>query len=348
MSLARQVKLAILRGCRLTGLTRLVLNSSWRQQRLLILCWHTIALDDEHLWNPQLCVSPATLRSRLELLRSSNCTVLPLGEALDHLKAGTLPPRAVAITIDDGDRSVHQLTWPALREYGFPATLYWSTYYSTKPYAVFDPMLSYLLWKARGKHVRLREPAVASDLAAAGSRAGAFQAIYRHAQEHAWDGERKEEFLTSLARDLEIDYPAIKARRILHMITPAEAASMQKEGLDLQLHTHRHRVPREQAAFLQELRENARLIRDAGAAEPRHFCYPSGSFVPEFAGWLRQENVVSGTTCQPGFARRGSDLYFLPRFLDQEDKSATEFAGWLSGIASWIGRPQPMSEHSFR
>jgi peptidoglycan/xylan/chitin deacetylase (PgdA/CDA1 family) len=348
MSLTRQVKLAILHGCHLTGLTRLVLNSSWRRQRLLILCWHTIALDDEHLWNPQLCVSPPTLRSRLELLRSSNCNVLPLGEALDHLKAGTLPPRAVALTIDDGDSSIYQVAWPALREHRFPATLYWSTYYSTKPYAVFDPMLSYLLWKARGKRCDLREPAVACDLTTEQRRGHAFQAIYKHAQVNAWDAQRKEKSLADLARHLEIDYPAIKARRILHMITPAEAASMQNEGLDLQLHTHRHRVPRAQVLFAQELRDNARLIRDVGAPDPRHFCYPSGSFTPEFAGWLRQENVVSGTTCQPGFARRDSNLYFLPRFLDQEDKSATEFSGWLSGIASWIGRPQPMSEHSFR
>jgi peptidoglycan/xylan/chitin deacetylase (PgdA/CDA1 family) len=147
---------------------------------------------------------------------------------------------------------------------------------------------------------------------------------------------------------LGIDYPAIKARRILHLITPGEAAAMRKEGLDLQLHTHRHRVPKNPELFARELQDNSRMIREAGAAEPHHFCYPSGSFVPEFAGWLREQNVVSATTCQPGFAERDSDPCFLPRFLDQEDKPAAEFTGWVSGIASWMTRPQPVDEHSFR
>jgi peptidoglycan/xylan/chitin deacetylase (PgdA/CDA1 family) len=209
-------------------------------------------------------------------------------------------------------------------------------------------MLSYLLWKARGRRLDLREPAVTCDLASEDARAQAFQAIYRHAQSNSWDSERKENFLAALARDLGVDYPAIKARRILHLITPAEAQSMQKEGLDLELHTHRHRVPKNQGLFSRELRDNASMLRDAGAAHPGHFCYPSGSYVPEFAAWLRQENVVSATTCQPGFAQRDSDLYFLPRFLDQEDKPAAEFAGWVSGIAAWMARPQPIDEHSFR
>ncbi len=348
MSLTRQAKLAFLRGCHFTGLTRLVLNSSWRQQRLLILCWHNIALDDEHLWNPQLCLSPATFRSRLELLRTLHCNVLSLGDALQRLKNGTLPPRAVALTIDDGDSSVYQLAWPALREFGFPATLYWTTYYSTKPYAVFDPMLSYLLWKARGKRLQLPEPALECDLTTPQSRSQSFQKIYQHAQANSWTAEQKEKFLETTAQNLGIDYPAIKARRILHLITPAEARSMQAEGLDLQLHTHRHRVPKDPAQFSLELQDNAQRIRDAGAADPHHFCYPSGSFVPEFAGWLRQKNVISATTCQPGFARRESDLYFLPRLLDQEDKNATEFGAWVSGVASWVGREQPMDEHSFR
>ena len=348
MSLTRQAKLALLRGCHLTGLTRLVLNSSWRQQRLLILCWHNIALDDEHLWNPQLCLSPATFRSRLELLRSLRCNVLPLGDALERLKNGMLPPKAVALTIDDGDSSAYLLAWPILREFGFPATLYWTTYYSTKPYAVFDTMLSYLLWKARGKRLHLLEPALESDLATAEKRTHSFQRIYKHAQDNAWTGEQKEEFVATTARNLGIDYAAVKALRILHLITPAEARAMQAEGLDLQLHTHRHRVPKDPSQFAVELQDNGQRIRDAGAPDPRHFCYPSGSYVPEFAAWLRQNNVVSATTCQPGFARRDSDLYFLPRLLDQEDKSATELESWVSGVASWVARPQRMDEHSFR
>jgi peptidoglycan/xylan/chitin deacetylase (PgdA/CDA1 family) len=348
MSLLRHTKLAVLSASRALGLDHIVLNSSWRQQRLLIVCWHNISIDDEHIWDPALCVSPDTFRSRLDLLRSMHCNVLPFGQALTRLREGTLPPRAVALTIDDGDSSVYLRAWPMLREFGFAATLYWTTYYSTHPYAVFDPMVSYLLWKGRGRFLQLREPLVRRSLKSSTDRAHAFRAIYDFARMNAWSAERKEAFLADLSQTLEIDYPEIKTKRILHLISPAEAHAMVAEGLDLQLHTHRHRVPRDVALFSKELADNARVIREVGANNPSHFCYPSGSFLPEFAGWLRNDGVVSATTCQPGFVRRESDDYFLPRLLDKDGMSLVEFAGWISGVAAKMFRQQPIDDHSFR
>ncbi|MBV9317047.1 MAG: hypothetical protein JOZ34_06245, partial [Gammaproteobacteria bacterium] len=85
----------VLRAAEYSGVNGVMLGSGWRGRRLLIICWHHVSLDDEHLWNPGLCVSAATLRSRLELLRATRCNVLPLGEALTRLRAGSLPERAV-------------------------------------------------------------------------------------------------------------------------------------------------------------------------------------------------------------------------------------------------------------
>ena len=48
----RSVKLAALRVLRGSGIFSLVKNSRWRQQRLLILCYHGTSLEDEHLWRP--------------------------------------------------------------------------------------------------------------------------------------------------------------------------------------------------------------------------------------------------------------------------------------------------------
>jgi len=348
MSLTRRAKLAILHGCRFAGLTRLVLDSRWRQHRLAILCWHNIAIDDEHLWSPDLCLTPATFRARLELLRSLRCNVLPLNTALERLRAGTLPPRAVALTIDDGDSSIYSIAWPMLRQFGYPATLYWTTYYSVKPYAVFDTMLSYLLWAGRSKRLVLGEPAVDCDLSNPAERAQANQAIYAYSRTNRWTADRKEQYLEALAKSLDIDYLELKRRRILHMITPAEAAEMRAEGLDLQLHTHRHRVPKDPIEFAREIADNAEVICATGAANPCHFCYPSGSFIPEFADWLQRNNVQSATTVQAGLVGRQTNWYFLPRVVDQETQSATEFEAGLSGIASWMVRRHPVDQHGFR
>lgn len=347
MPLLRAIKTRLLQVLDAAGLNSRIMSSSWRSRRLVIVCWHGVSNDDEHLWNPALFMPPETFRARLALLREMGCNVLPLGEGLARLRSGSLPARAVCLTVDDGDSSFYLRVWPMLREYGLPATLYWTTYYSTRPYAVFDPMLSYLLWKGRRNTLTLRNPALGCDLRNPQERDQAFAGIYALAKADRWTAERKEAFLEELASMLGVDYAQVKSRRVLHLITPAEARAMATEGLDLQLHTHRHRVPTSPGQFAAELEENSRLLCEVSARTPSHFCYPSGSFLPEFATWLREKGVESATTCQFGVAERGSDPYFLPRLMDQGAIKAAEFRGGLSGIAGLLSRRRGVPRHGF-
>lgn len=348
MSFVRPIRVLLLRAAEYSGLNGVVLNSGWRSKRLLIICWHHVSLDDEHRWNPALCISPSTFRARLELLRSTRCNVLPLDEALDGVRSGRLPKRAVALTLDDGESSISLRAWPMLREFGFPATLYWTTYYSLRPYAVFDPMVSYLLWKGRGERLQLDDPPLNVKLESECDRLGAFRSIYQTAKTCGWTAAAKEDFLVHLSDRLGVDYGEIKQKRILHMISPDEAAKMHSEGLDLQLHTHRHRVPHDANRPASEIRDNAKIIESVGAPPPVHFCYPSGSYVAELEGWLRANGVVSAATCEPGLVRRHTNQYFLPRIVDQEKFGPVEFKGWLSGLMTWMTKRPAMDEHGFQ
>src|SRR5580700_3948806 len=85
LKMRRKIKLTALALLRNAGVFRLVANSSWRRQRLLILCYHGISLEDEHLWRPQLYVPAEVLQKRLEMLRTMDCSVLPLQEGLARL-----------------------------------------------------------------------------------------------------------------------------------------------------------------------------------------------------------------------------------------------------------------------
>ena len=98
----KRLKLGLLGSVEWLGGGRLLLNSGWRKQRLLILCYHGVSLGDEHLWNPRLYMSVEFFRRRLEILRSLECAVPPLNQALEQLRLATLPKRSVAITFDDG------------------------------------------------------------------------------------------------------------------------------------------------------------------------------------------------------------------------------------------------------
>jgi peptidoglycan/xylan/chitin deacetylase (PgdA/CDA1 family) len=69
-----------------------------------------------------LSTSPDEFRRHLDLLDGWH--VLSLDEGVRRLRDRTLPPRAVALTFDDGYASVGEVAWPLLKERGRPAVLY--------------------------------------------------------------------------------------------------------------------------------------------------------------------------------------------------------------------------------
>ena len=146
----RQLKLTILRALKGAGLFRLVADSSWRRDRLLILCYHGTSLEDEHRWRPALYLEPNRFEQRLQILKRDGYSVLPLAEGLQRLQSGTLPARSVALTFDDGTYDFYRQAYPLLKQFGFPATVYLTTYYMDCEVPVFGLITSYVLWKRRG------------------------------------------------------------------------------------------------------------------------------------------------------------------------------------------------------
>ena len=336
----RKAKIAALVLADSLGLNALLLRSRWRRERLLILCYHGISLDDEHQWDPSLYMPPALLRARLQELRDLGCTVLPLAEALTRLDQGALPRAAVTITFDDGGYDFYQAAWPVLREFDCPATVYLTTYYSGYNKPVFDPMASYLLWKGRGQVLDLKEASLGPITLDDPGRERAVRQLLAWAQDKQPSASEKDALLARLAGALGVDYAELCRRRLLHIMTPAEAAELAAQGLDLQLHTHRHFISRERGRFVQEIDDNLLRLRQISAVPARHYCYPEGTFFPEFPGWLRELGIESATTCQPGIAGRRTDRFLLPRLVDTTNLTGYEFRAWLSGLASLLPHRQ--------
>jgi peptidoglycan/xylan/chitin deacetylase (PgdA/CDA1 family) len=340
----KRFKQATLRSLKTSGVSTLVHNSRWRRQRLLILAYHGVSLEDEHLWNGSQFLSAETLETRLELLRKSRCAVLPLGEAVTRLYANDLPDRAVAITFDDGTSDFHRRAFPLIKEFGFPVTLYLTTFYSHYQRPVFDLMCSYLLWKGRSKTLDLK-PLIGqnlkTDLRSNDVREAVLCEIHAFARAQKLSAEEKDAFAVSLAAQLDVDYEALLEQRFMHNLTTDEVGELAARGIDIQLHTHRHRTPLDRQLFLREIEDNRKSIQELTGKTPTHFCYPSGVYDLRFLPWLREAGVVSGTTCEPGFASRSSDPLLLPRFLDSATLSPIEFESWLTGISAALPRRGP-------
>lgn len=301
---------------------------------LRILCYHGFSSRDEHAFRPQLFMRPETFRARMAFLRKAGYPVLDLGKAADALRRGNLPANAVAITVDDGFRNVGSLALGILREFSLPATVYVTTYYVDRNHPVFRLAAQYLFWKSARAEIDLRAAGLGPEADVLGKTVAGQWELIRHGEE-ACDEARRTEILRRLARHVGLDMADLERSGILTLMSAAEVATLSREGVDIQLHTHRHHLPPDQAGVEREIRDNRRSLGPLiapGAEALDHFCYPSG--VWERGQWpmLEALGVRTATTCEPGFNYPDTPAMGLRRFLDSEAISQLEFEAELSGF----------------
>jgi peptidoglycan/xylan/chitin deacetylase (PgdA/CDA1 family) len=346
MNPLRTIKRSLL-ATRGLGLSPLVANSTWRGQRLLILCYHGISTGDEHAFQPEMFLPPETFARRMEILKQLKCNVLALPEGLRLLEAGKLPPRSVSITFDDGWADFVN-AYSILCKYGFPATVYLTTYYCLFNRPIFQFALGYMMWKRQEQAIDASAfpwlpPQL--DLRTPAARAVLVRHIDDHARKHNLTGKQKDDLAGEFAALIGFDYGVFARERLLHLMTAAEVSEMSRGGVDFQLHTHRHRTPLDRERFIAEIEQNRRLIQDMTnrTGGHVHFCYPSGANRPDFLTWLSEAGVHSATTCIHGFSSRNTNPLLLPRLLDQYSLSEDEFEAWVTGFAALMPKRKMIS-----
>jgi peptidoglycan/xylan/chitin deacetylase (PgdA/CDA1 family) len=323
------------------GLSGLLAHSEWRRRRLLVLCYHGIALHDEDRWDPGLYVSQQHFERRLALLRRNECTVLPLREAVERLYRGDLPDRAVALTFDDGYYDFLARAWPVLQAAGYPATVYLTTARVEHNFPIVNLLVSYVLWKARDQVLDgtglfgLRGQYVLAD---ADERARVVREMNASITAQAHTAEDKDMMARAIVTRLGLDYDALAAARLLRLMRREEISALSRQGVDFQLHTHLHRTPEDPDVFVRDVLDNRDRIQAMTGLRPEHLCYPSGMYRMGYLPALRREGIVSATTCDPGMADRTSEPLLLPRFVDTTGITDIEFEGWVTGVASCLPR----------
>lgn len=201
-------------------------------------------------------------------LARSRRPVLALGEAVARMAANDLPPGAVVITIDDGWASTFTHMLPILERYGFPATLYVTSWYAERDLPVMNVAADHMLAQAgHGLH----------------SRRAAIRRI-----EALPEAERLNA-LRALGRDAGVDEAWLRLRQF-HLMQRGELAAARARGLDLQLHTHRHIDVQSQVGRLaEEVAQNRAFLKGvSGGAEPTHFCLPQRQLPSRSARTARQ------------------------------------------------------------
>jgi peptidoglycan/xylan/chitin deacetylase (PgdA/CDA1 family) len=325
------LKTAFLTTCKFAGIFKLSRYAT--RNRLRILCYHGIARSDEHLWRPALYVTPKHFAERMDLLLDQQYPVLSLDAAVKRHAEGTLPNGATVITFDDGFKDFYDYAWPIVAERNLPTTLYVTTYHSVKQTPIFRLVLSYLFWRTKAVELDLRS----SDLLPSGLRQHFIMTepnlekrIIRHAEINLSDTERTN-LLSDIAGALGVDYSKDLPARLFEVVSSKEMTEMADDGIDIQLHTHRHCLPTFRDGAIREISENRDILKLInGNAD--HFCYPSGLWSETHLPMLRELGVESATTCDEGLNKPGSDPLTLKRFLDGSQVSELRFEAEMSGF----------------
>lgn len=335
----KAAKSLTLLGARTFGFYSALQRSSWRTERLLILGYHGVSQQDEHLWRPSLFMPRDVFTTRMETISRMGCSVLPLDQAINHLQAKTLPPLSVVITFDDGYYNFFSCAYPILKRFGYSATVYQTTFYSSWNKPIFDLLSSYLLWKGAGKMTDAA-PIIGRpgsfDLRTEEGIHSAYVEILDFANSTGLSAEKRQRLIETIAHCLGVSYAEISDKRLFHLMTKDELSQLVREGVDIQLHTHRHRVPETKDLFMKELSDNRRCLKEVGQRKPVHFTYPSGIYREECFSWLSDFGVRSATTCDTGLVSSQSNLLCLPRFIDTSRVSPLEFEAWLCGLREFL------------
>lgn len=340
-TIVRQSRHIALAATRAMGISEFIAQSEWRRNRLLILCYHGISIDDEHEWEPGLFMSRSSFRSRLRLLRDEKCAVLPLDEAVNRLKDGTLPRKSVAVTFDDGFYNFYSVAAPLLRDFDIPATNYVSTFHCIDQKPILRLFIRYSLWRARQLQVHsVRLPDLADQFPVHDNQSIDATATvwWEWLRANVPDHDARLCSVQEVLKPYGVDCDAIRRRRLLGLMNVDELRAMAVQGIDIQMHTHRHRTPRDLVDFRGELLQNRAVLSDACNTAPAHFCYPSGDHDASFLPVLKECGVKSATTCETALATVADDPLLLPRFIDTMGQSETMFVSWLTGAAQFAAR----------
>ena len=292
-----------------------------------------------------------TFKKRLEILKRYGCNVISLDAAVKML-AGEVPmiPNAVVLTADDGYKNSPDTLSKDCNEYGFPLTIYLTSYYAEKQEPIFNVALSYLFWRTKKSEINLKS---LSELELGLESNTALQLNPENIQtlskklnelfsQDSYKPERVE-FLHKLAQALDLSPDEVFSPGKLMLMDQREISACARQTTSVQLHTHRHRFPDDDQKVKDELLENRRYISQSlPEKDIVHFCYPSGVFHENQISTLRALGVKSATTLLNGINFRSDDPLKLKRIIDKETMSDAEFAANVSGAIYTLKKLSPV------
>jgi peptidoglycan/xylan/chitin deacetylase (PgdA/CDA1 family) len=301
-----------------------------RRARGLILRYHVLTegAGEVTYADPTVCLPVEAFRLQMAFVRRAY-RVVPLEAIVRPLAAGrTLPPRALAVTFDDGYADNHRLALPVLRRLGIEATVYVSTASLDGGPPLWMAAVRALVLGAQQQVLTLpgMEPLILGPL---GRRGPAVRALTRLLVplSVAERGERLAALASVAGVDLQRELSGA-------MLTWTQVRELAASGWTIGAHTATHvnvalMTAREAEAEIVVSRD---AIAEAVGQPAEHFAYPNTGgrhryFDPAAAAMLARLGFRSAATSETGALGPATDPFVLPRLgVSPRLAAASEFA----------------------
>jgi peptidoglycan/xylan/chitin deacetylase (PgdA/CDA1 family) len=299
-----------------------VLSPGGARARLTILIFHRVLREpDPLLGEPDAERFEAILRNVRRWFE-----VIPLDRAATCLRERSLPPRALAITFDDGYADNHDVALPILRRLGLHATFFVATGYLDGGLMWNDRVIAAVRHHA-GDTLEVSELQLRIPVRTLDERRSAIDTLLARIKYEPT--ERRETLALGVAR------AAALQRVPAPMMTSAQVRALSDAGMDLGAHTHRHPILAglAPADARSEIAQSRDVLQDLTERPVRLFAYPNGrpgkDFTPQNVADVRALGFVAACTTAHGVAGAGTDPFQLPRFTPW-DRSAWKFGARLA------------------
>lgn len=312
--------------------------SRWVQARFLggalILGYHRIAkvADDE----AEICVTPERFAQQMQAL-SEGAQPISLTKLVKYLKAGSVPPKSVAVTFDDGYADNLYEAKPVLEKYEIPATVFVCTGYAGKEFwwdelarlIISSNTALHTLRLEVGKRQFIWDQPKVSPAASLDIRSKFRQALYHFLL--ALDVEEQSQAMDTIRNWANVASNNVQARALTH----AELLQLAEGGLiEIGAHTRHHPMLPQLSLERQreEILESKHDLEELLGKRVDGFAYPNGRATDAARQIVREAGFTFACTSLNDVVRPTHDLHELTRFW-QKDVNGVQF---LEGLRLWM------------
>ena len=326
---------------RIPGVKTAKFISRWARSRILggalILGYHRVAnvTQDEY----DNCVTPEHFDEHMDVL-SKYLNPISLSKLVGQLKDGSLPPKAVAVTFDDGYADSLYKAKPILENYAVPATVFVTTGYAGKEFWWDELERLVMSSQADLRAIRLQvgenqflwdQAHIDSAKESSEERRQCCHALYRFLlplnakdQTHAMDMIRIWSEVSSH------NIPTARAMNHNELLQLADS-----ELIEIGSHTCNHLMltqltPEQQREEIVSGKQDLELLL---GRQIEGFAYPNGKMLLEAKVIVQDEGFQYACSSQIDLFRPGCDLYDLPRFWPKDingDRFIQYLKRWIS------------------